>query len=167
MKSFELNCTHRSQSNMGSNIYELVFRKQITVRKFIEEILEDGREWGVVRVDIGEDHYWDNPTCEYSRGKLISKLPEEYLDRIIVSGKSGGCWGNMDYWLKMKELPEVTKDVEMEGEKVDVIRCKDCKYFNRERLVCGRPFETTINKRMPDDYCSRAVRRKDHANNDL
>lgn len=166
MKSFELNCTHRAQSNMGSNQYDLKFRRSITVREFIEEILEDGREWGVVRVDIGEDHYWDNPTCEYSRGKLISKLPEEYLDRIIVSGKSDGCWGNMDYLLKMEELPEVTKDVKMEGEKVEVIRCKDCGYFDDRRLHCNRPCES-INERMPDDYCSRAVRRKDYATNDM
>lgn len=167
MRSFELNCTHRGQSNMASNIYELIFRRQITVREFIEEVLKDGGEWGVIRVDIGEDHYWDNPTCEYSRGKLISKLPEEYLDRIIVSGKSDGCWGNMDYLLKMEELPEEIKEIEMEGEKVEVTRCKNCVYFNDERLYCNKPYES-INERLPDDYCSRAIdRRTNHANNDM
>lgn len=64
-------------------------------------------------------------------------------------------------------IPTFRVEQALEHYRIDVIRCKDCKYFNRERLVCGRPFETTINKRMPDDYCSRAVRRKDHANNDL
>lgn len=105
MKSFELNCTYRAQSNYGSDFFDVVFRKKLTVREFIKELLIDGCQWGYIRVDIGEEYYWKNPTCEYYRSRLISKLPEEYLDRIIVSGTSNGCWGNMDYLLKLEEEP--------------------------------------------------------------
>lgn len=103
MRLFELKCTHRAQCNYGSDYFDVIFHKQMTVREFVEEVVSNEREWGCIRVDIGEEYYWDNPTCEYKWGKLLSILPGEYLDKKIISGRSDGGWSQMDYLLKIEE----------------------------------------------------------------
>lgn len=43
---------------------------------------------------------------------------------------------------------------------VQVIRCKDCGYYNLKAEICrGRPGEEIVFRR-PYDFCSKAVRRK-------
>ena len=44
---------------------------------------------------------------------------------------------------------------------VQVIRCEDCVYYSSKGHICrNRPGEEVVSRR-PDDFCSRAIRRKD------
>lgn len=43
-------------------------------------------------------------------------------------------------------------------EPVNVIRCKDCCWYNIKKYICNKPFEA-LKVRAPDDYCSMARRR--------
>jgi len=56
-------------------------------------------------------------------------------------------------------------DYLLENDVVDVIRCKDCGYFHEDPgkkkfPYCNRPFEQMV-VRLPDDFCSKAVRKND------
>lgn len=43
---------------------------------------------------------------------------------------------------------------------VQVIRCEDCVYYSSKGYICrNRPGEEIVSRR-PDDFCSKAIRRK-------
>lgn len=43
---------------------------------------------------------------------------------------------------------------------VEVVRCRDCGYYDRDKNVCkGRPTEPIVS-RKPNDYCSYGERRE-------
>lgn len=88
--------------------YELVLYKELTVREFVEQVLSDKREWGTIHIYNPKGKTpWEcrcgGPQCEYSHGRLVSVLPDEILDKVIVSGRSNGGWSLMDYCLTLAE----------------------------------------------------------------
>lgn len=99
MKGYELNLVHRAQSNYGSDVYDVILHKPMTVNEFITDMLKyDGKtEWG--GIDIDE---WLNTICKYSRGKLIGDIPDDIANRMIIDASAMGSWGHMIYLLKTK-----------------------------------------------------------------
>lgn len=76
-------------------LYAVTFTKTYTVREFLQEILTK-KEWGSIEV-FGED---DEPSlCKYKQDKLISNLPDDLLDKMIVEASARGGWSCMDYKL--------------------------------------------------------------------
>lgn len=81
--------------------YAVVLDKEYTVSEFIAEVLTM-KEWGRIGIDpisSGVSGIFGNPNCEYSGDKLITNLPDEWLDATIVSVKSSGGYTLMDYIL--------------------------------------------------------------------
>ena len=79
--------------------YDIEFDRPYTVAEFINEVLtERSDEWGYIRVVTGNSRY-EGPKCEYRYGKLLSTLPEEYLDKHIAVCEANGGWTAMTYWL--------------------------------------------------------------------
>lgn len=71
-------------------LYNVVGYKATTVEGFIAEVLREfTREWGYIEVKQSK--------CEYSNGKLLSKLPSNLLHETIHSIKGHGGWSRMDY----------------------------------------------------------------------
>lgn len=81
--------------------YKVKIRKPMTVRKFINDFLcQYPKEWGYIGIYKSNSIFGD-PSCEYSNGKLISKLPDEYLDREIHDVVGSGGWSRSDFLLKL------------------------------------------------------------------
>jgi hypothetical protein len=78
-------------------LYSVQLDKPYTVKEFIDEVLTK-EEWGYIGI---EDKYGDsifgNPNCEYKRNELITEMPVEVLDKVIVKVRASGGWTRMDY----------------------------------------------------------------------
>ena len=81
--------------------YSVELEKLYSVCSLIDEILSREKEWGYIGIECSNEIF-GNPKCEYRYGELVSKLPEEYLSKTIVSVKAHGGWSRMDYRLVVK-----------------------------------------------------------------
>lgn len=80
--------------------YDLEFDEEVTTKDFIEHILTKKDEWGGINiVKCGESIWNSKYGCEYSHGKLKSSLPEDILNKPVVSGIANGGWSLMSYFL--------------------------------------------------------------------
>lgn len=84
--------------------YELVFRKEYTVKEFVEWCLTQD-EWGSIGIHDPEQAWFQrgNPYCEYNRGTLKSNMPRKFINKKIEKATASGGWSNMDYILHLKE----------------------------------------------------------------
>lgn len=82
--------------------YTVTLDKEYTVKEFIDEVLTRN-EWGCVGIYNEGQAWFDSgtPNCEYSRGKLITEMPLEVLERKIESVTASGGWSRMDYVIKL------------------------------------------------------------------
>lgn len=46
----------------------------------------------------------------------------------------------------------------LSADAVEVVRCKDCKYYKSVAVTCGNCYQTT-HPVHPEDYCSRGIRK--------
>lgn len=81
--------------------YDVKFNGPMTVREFIEEILNNNpisnHEWGTIGIAC-EGEIVGKPKCSYADGKITTEpLPEEYMNKVIVSCTAHGGWSLMDY----------------------------------------------------------------------
>lgn len=82
----------------GTAGYEVTTDRRYTVKEFINEVISNKNEWGYI--GIKRDRVFTifgNPNCEYKQGKLLSNLPEDYLDKEISFVCANGGWSRMDY----------------------------------------------------------------------
>ena len=70
-------------------------------------------------------------------------------DVIIGNGTKHRCFDTT----LIHEIPTV--------DAVQVIRCKECKYYRWEIDMCDEPHSTAHNIVHEDDYCSRAERKEE------
>lgn len=71
--------------------YDFVLSREMTLKEFVDLIIQDKDEWGDVRLG-----WFDDPLLEYSHGKV--KFFVSDLDFMIKKvGKAHGGWSNMDY----------------------------------------------------------------------
>ena len=84
----------------GCAPYKVEFRRECTVKEFIESVLHQN-EWGYIGIYSTEPDgvFFGKPCCEYSGNHLKSHLPDEYLDRKIKKAKASGGYSRMDYIL--------------------------------------------------------------------
>lgn len=92
-KRFKLECIERARSNYGSDVFDVIFTEPLTVAEFIQDVISDEREWGNITIGL----WFNGPRCTYSRGKITAPMPEEYLNKKIISADSIGGWSNMSY----------------------------------------------------------------------
>ena len=108
---FELDTIHHQQSNMGSDVSNLVFHGDIpTYAEFVDFIAKNSTsEWGEISVVkncrlILKDNL---DRVEYSYGKLLNRPKEEYANRKIKNGTCWSSWCAYDYYLELEdEQPE-------------------------------------------------------------
>ena len=81
--------------------YDVELNGEYSVEQFIHDVLLNDREWGKIGIYNGQGLITD-PNCEYRYGRLISKLPEEYLKLRVVSATAHGGWSLMDYVLTVE-----------------------------------------------------------------
>lgn len=72
-----------------------------TVEQFVQEVLLNNREWGMISIE--KDLMFDRPRCRYEYGHLTSQLPDEYLTRKIKCVCASGGWSLMDYLITLEE----------------------------------------------------------------
>ena len=83
--------------------YEVTMDKTYYVKEFIDEVLSNKGEWGYIGIKKeGVPTFFGDPNCEYKWGRLLSNLPEEYLDKEISIVSASGGWSRMDYLLILK-----------------------------------------------------------------
>lgn len=94
MKLFELRAAGPEAGDCTAP-YDVVFRKECTVREFIDEVLKKG-EWGYIRIGP----FFDGPQIEYSHGMIVSgDFSQNILDAKIKNATAHGGWTMMDYML--------------------------------------------------------------------
>lgn len=86
--------------------YAVIFKKDYTVREFIDEIITHrSGEWGCIGISTHDNEAWAqfcSIKCSYRWGKMESKFSDKWLDRHIESATGHGGYSNMDYILKLK-----------------------------------------------------------------
>ena len=83
-------------------VYDVFLDREYTVRELIDEILTR-HEWGEIGILQGtKRNLFGDPHCEYKDSKLLSTLPDEYLNRKIDKISANGGWGCMSYLLTLK-----------------------------------------------------------------
>lgn len=60
-----------------------------------------------------------------------------------------------------KKIFDEIIDLQPAADVVEVVRCKDCKYYRWEINMCDEPFSTAHNVVHEYDYCSKAERKTD------
>ena len=84
--------------------YCLEFDRTMTVREFVNEVLTERKdEWGDITINIGHPmSFFEGQCYEYRKGKLISSLPEELMDKKIQFAKANGGYSLMSYFLVLE-----------------------------------------------------------------
>lgn len=82
--------------------YDVQLDKEYTVIEFISAVLTYYPEWGYIGIYC-KGEIFGKPYCEYSHGRLLSSLPEEFWYKKVIKVKADGGWGNMDYLLWVEE----------------------------------------------------------------
>ena len=78
--------------------YEVTLDKRYTVEEFINEVVSKKQDWGYIGIkQEGVPTIFGSPKCEYKWGKLLSSLPNEYLNKEISIVSASGGWSRMDY----------------------------------------------------------------------
>lgn len=90
--------------------YIVELNGEYTVRTFIQDVLKVKDEWGRISIDISKGFFGD-PSCEYSKGRLLNALPDNYLDLKVVSAKAHGGWSMMNYVLKVDVVHDTPYNV--------------------------------------------------------
>lgn len=97
-------------------------------------------------------------------------LEKEYLDRETVIkklNKIGGCDASDDWDKGFDEAIEVAVKVAEELPAVEVVHCKDCKWYKESKLLAPNKFCFRLKDRKgdgvgynfaPDDFCSHGER---------
>lgn len=83
----------------------------------------------------------------------------EYIDREVLLKKIFplGVLADLRYTINAKAV-KYAIDTTPKADVEEVVRCKDCGYYNLKGQFCmGLPTEPAVH-RAPDDYCSRAHR---------
>lgn len=82
--------------------YEGEFRKPMEVGELVSIALSRTEDWGYVGIKDNETIF-GNPRCEYRKGKLLSELPREIIDRKIDRIQIDAGWTRTDYLLTLEE----------------------------------------------------------------
>ena len=83
--------------------YAVTEYKAKTVREFVNEVLQNTKEWGYIKVVVEGISWLEYPECEYRYGNFLSTLPAEYLDKEITKVDGDGGWSRMDYYVSVKD----------------------------------------------------------------
>ena len=84
--------------------YNVELLKSFTVGEFIQYVInERPGEWGYIGIHNDGDPWFSEgePSCKYKRGKLLSEMPSEILDKKIKSISADGGWSSMNYKLTL------------------------------------------------------------------
>lgn len=83
--------------------YVITLNKSYTVREFIDEVLANRTdEWGTIGIRDNIPWSKGTPQCEYRKGRLITNMPDEVMDKKIQNITADGGWSNMDYLITLE-----------------------------------------------------------------
>lgn len=83
----------------GTKQFDVILDDKYTVKTFIRAVLRNYQhEWGSIIIDS-----LDNYCCDYSYGKLKSKLKHTILNKTVISAKAYGGYSYMTYILTTEE----------------------------------------------------------------
>ena len=92
----------------------------------------------------------------------------EYIERQTMLEDFESCNRSNSNWTPQRVKTLIVRQPPADA--VPVIRCKDCKWYERDKLkggFCRKPEASMwspglpIDELKPDDYCSRAKRKED------
>lgn len=83
--------------------YAVSLDKPYTVREFVDEILDNAREWGHIGIYSEEQAWFEkgDPYIEYRHGVLTAPFSDEILEKTIIKATASGGWSLMDYSLTL------------------------------------------------------------------
>lgn len=89
-----------------TDVYDVRFDGQMTVRGFIQEVL-GRKERGNISFNGTKMSYnskYKGSRMEYKGEKVtLSENMDGIMDRVIKAGTANGGWGSMDYMLELEE----------------------------------------------------------------
>ena len=85
----------------------------------------------------------------------------EAIDMAIEALSSAEVQAKCIAEIKVDAEDIYTRITGLVADKVDVVRCKDCKHWHSNTEFCGIwSFQNIAQRTLSDDYCSRAERRE-------
>ena len=95
--------------------------------------------------------------------KYINKnaLAEKILVReALIKEERNADYENLETYNGMIRGLVEAQRLMLETETIEVVRCKDCKYFTPQPDTIEACCDLTYSRALPDDYCSYAERRE-------
>lgn len=83
--------------------YKVILDKQYTVREFVSFVLSQKDEWGAIQIYDPDKSWLDYDEYEYRYGNLNDDIPNEIMEKKIISVSAHGGWTAMDYVLKLEQ----------------------------------------------------------------
>lgn len=93
--------TSRLESSDSTASYSVMLDKEYIVGEFIDAVLSNDKEWGTIGIHKRGTVFGD-PKCEYKYGALLNTLPDDILNKKVVSATGDGGWYMMNYILKVR-----------------------------------------------------------------
>jgi len=84
--------------------YDVLMDHPYTVREFVDDMLAQfPNEFGSIRL-YKRGEIWGKNTvwCKYKCGRLLSSLPEQYMDREVYKAEAWGGFSRMDITLTLQ-----------------------------------------------------------------
>lgn len=83
--------------------YYVTLAKKMTVKEFIDEWIQNEREWGYFYVKEKDKGWWQYPSCEYRYGKIKKDDIEQYHDKVIKEVSGSGGWSRSDFTFTVRK----------------------------------------------------------------
>lgn len=84
--------------------YDISMDHPYTVKEFIDDMLSQfPDEWGSIQLYKRGEIWGDNIVrCEYEYGRLVSSLPEKYMEREVYIAEARAGFSRMDITLTLQ-----------------------------------------------------------------
>lgn len=102
-KFMEMSPTGDSHNSVRK--YNIIMKKELTVREFINEILSNTGEWGDISLKPENNlitHPRNIPVYKYRDGKLLSDLPDDVAEKHVKSAFAVSGYTCADYVITHK-----------------------------------------------------------------
>ena len=82
--------------------YFVTINHPMTLEEFIDEWIQDKREWGYFFVLNGKS-FLEAEKCEYRYGEIIGEpFPNDILEKEIKSVRGNGGWSRSDFFFDLQ-----------------------------------------------------------------
>lgn len=92
----------KATGHMGGDAtypYDAIMDKPYTVREFVDEVVSENRNWGVIRYTTSTANRFGEYVCDYRYGDVIGEIDDGIANRRVTDAWGSGGWSRYDFTL--------------------------------------------------------------------